>query len=73
MTTCDDPEKRPGDGTEISYLELEMGSEKAVRALLAGDTAAVSFCDAISDDANGASQAAPVRNGNGRKTSKVAR
>lgn len=30
LTACEDPEHRPGDGSEVSYLELELKSEEAV-------------------------------------------
>src|SRR6266700_2614133 len=28
LTLCEDPEKRPGDGAEVSYLEMEVESEQ---------------------------------------------
>jgi hypothetical protein len=37
LTLCDDAEKRPGDGTEISYIEMEVASEQAVTRLVEGD------------------------------------
>ena len=43
LTVCQDPEKRPGDGTEISYTEMEVNSEKAVEQLVEGQTVAVRF------------------------------
>lgn len=45
LTLCDDPEKRPGDGTEISYLEMEVASEREIRRLLEGKPGAVTFSD----------------------------
>jgi uncharacterized protein DUF4288 len=36
VTECLDPENRPTDGTEVSYNELAVPSEAAVRRLVAG-------------------------------------
>jgi hypothetical protein len=36
LTMCEDSESRPSDGTEISYLELELDSQDAVAQLMAG-------------------------------------
>jgi hypothetical protein len=41
LTLCEDPEKRPTDGTEISYTEMEVDSERALANLVAGKSAAV--------------------------------
>lgn len=41
LTACQDPEKRPGDGTEVSFVELELGSEAAIRKLLDGESVSV--------------------------------
>ena len=45
LTLCEDPEKRPGDGTEISYTEMEVDSEQAISNLLAGKPTTLSACD----------------------------
>jgi hypothetical protein len=45
LTLCDAPKKRPGDGTEVSYTEMEVESEQAVWKLLAGKPVAVKFRD----------------------------
>jgi hypothetical protein len=45
LTLCEDAEKRPGDGTEVSYTEMEVGSEQAVWKLLEGKSVAVRLCD----------------------------
>jgi hypothetical protein len=47
LTLCEDPERRPGDGTEVSYTELEVQSEQAVAKLLEGKPAVVRFRDAL--------------------------
>jgi hypothetical protein len=49
LTLCEDPEKRPGDGTEVSYTELEVESEQAVWKLLEGKPVAVQFRDPFAD------------------------
>jgi hypothetical protein len=45
LTLCEDPEKRPGDGDEISYLEMEIDSERTLWNLLAGKPTAVKLND----------------------------
>jgi hypothetical protein len=36
LTQCEDFESRPGDGTEVSYLEFELDSQKAVNEFVSG-------------------------------------
>lgn len=43
LTLCQDAEKRPGDGTEISFTELEVGSTETIGKLLAGEAVTVKF------------------------------
>jgi hypothetical protein len=43
LTSCQDPEKRPGDGTEISYVEMEMNSKEAVDQFAEGQPVAVRY------------------------------
>jgi hypothetical protein len=43
LTACQDPQKRPGDGTEISYTEMEVRSQEAVEHLVQGQPVAVRF------------------------------
>jgi len=45
VTLCEDPESRPNDGTEVSYTEMEVESEQAVRKLVAGQPVAVKYKD----------------------------
>ncbi len=45
LTLCEDSEKRPGDGSEISYTEMEVNSEQALANLLKGKPAAVKLTD----------------------------
>lgn len=37
LTSCEDEEQQPGDGTEVSYLELELSSEEALQKFLDGE------------------------------------
>jgi hypothetical protein len=45
LTLCEDAEKRPGDGTEISYTEMEVYSEDAISDLLEGKPVGVTVTD----------------------------
>jgi hypothetical protein len=49
LTLCEDAEKRPGDGTEVSYNEMEVESEQAVWKLLEGKPVAVRFRDLFAE------------------------
>lgn len=49
LTLCEDPEKRPGDGTEVSYVEMEVASEEAVRKLVEGKPVAVRIREVIAE------------------------
>jgi hypothetical protein len=40
---CDDNERRPGSGTELTYLEYRVGSPEEVKALIAGGAVFVEF------------------------------
>jgi hypothetical protein len=43
LTLCQDSEKRPGDGTEVTYTEMQLDSEKAVRKLVEGHPVAIRY------------------------------
>jgi hypothetical protein len=43
LIACDDPRKRPDDGSEVSYTELEVGSEEELRKLAEGEPVAVRY------------------------------
>jgi hypothetical protein len=45
VTACQDPDARPKDGTEISYTELQVESEQAVKELVEGQPVAVHYSD----------------------------
>lgn len=47
MTTCQFEEERPGDGTEVSYIEMELASEAAIRKFVDGLPVSVMITDAI--------------------------
>lgn len=43
LIECVDTDTRPGDGTEITYSELELGSEDALAKLVAGEPVIVNY------------------------------
>ncbi len=45
LTECDNLHDRPGDGTEVTYNELEVDSRAAIDRLVAGDSILVRFED----------------------------
>jgi hypothetical protein len=49
LTLCEDETKRPGDGTEVTYLEMEVGSKAAVKKLVEGKATSVRICDRFVD------------------------
>ena len=50
VVECVDPDRRPGDGTEVSYTEMVLPSEKAVHQLVAGKSVAVRIDDGFADE-----------------------
>ena len=50
LTACEDPDKRPGDGTEITYTEMLLESEQAVCKLVNGDPVALEYADRFADE-----------------------
>lgn len=50
LTSCDDPEERPGDGSEITYTELQVDSEDSVRKLVNGESVTLSYCDRFAEE-----------------------
>jgi hypothetical protein len=50
LTLCEDPERRPDDGTEVSYTEMEVGSEQAVRKLVQGQAVAVNYKEECAEE-----------------------
>jgi hypothetical protein len=45
LTECQAPDGRPGDGAELSYNELALGSLEAVKKLAAGERVQVTYND----------------------------
>ncbi len=45
LTLCQDAGKRPGDGTEVSFTEMELGSLEAIHKLLSGEPLSVRLAD----------------------------
>jgi hypothetical protein len=45
LTACQDSERRPGDGTEVSYTEMEVNSPEAIEQLVEGEPVTVRFKD----------------------------
>lgn len=45
LTLCQDAEKRPRDGTEVSFTEMEVDSREAIEKLLQGEPVAVKLMD----------------------------
>jgi len=43
LTLCEDAEERPGDGTEITYTEMQVGSCSALRKLIEGEPVEVTY------------------------------
>lgn len=45
LTPCEDSRRRPTDGTEVTFLEMEVASEDAIQQLMSGKTVAVKIDD----------------------------
>ena len=63
LTLCEDPERRPGDGSEISYTEMEVNSEQALWSLLEGKPIAVKLADFSDESTSSDVSTARVRQG----------
>src|SRR5262249_60029932 len=50
LTLCMDEKERPASGTEVSYLELELPSKKALDKLIAGKPVTVKMDDGFADE-----------------------
>jgi hypothetical protein len=70
LTLCDDPQKRPGDGVEITYNEMEVASERAVRDLVNGKPAAVKLSVTFADEPDHVTPETPTSQG--KQNGKVA-
>jgi hypothetical protein len=49
-TLCKNEARRPTDGTEVSYIEMEFSSEEAFRKLLDGEAASLRITDGFGED-----------------------
>ncbi len=49
LTLCDNPEERPDDGTEITYLQMRVASDEALEKLLAGEDVGVTYIEQFHD------------------------
>ena len=45
LTLCEPADEQPGDGTEVSYTELRVSSEAAVKKLVNGEVVGVRYHD----------------------------
>jgi hypothetical protein len=45
LVLCESPEERPGDGSEITYNEIELESKEALEKLIAGEPTGVEYMD----------------------------
>ncbi len=52
LTSCEDPERRPDDGTEISYTEMQLESEQSVYKLVQGDPVKLQFTDRFAGESS---------------------
>ena len=50
LVLCQDEDRRPADGTEVSYTEMQVSSEEAIRKLVVGKPASVTIVDTLPDD-----------------------
>ena len=41
LIACEDPDNKPGNGTEITYLEMEVDSEASLARLMSGEAVEV--------------------------------
>ncbi len=53
LTSCQDQEKRPADGTEVSYIELEAASKEALAKFIQGDPVSMRVADRLHDPVPG--------------------
>jgi hypothetical protein len=49
LTTCEDAEDRPGDGTEITFTEMRVRSREAIGKLLDGVPVGVQYTEQFRD------------------------
>jgi len=64
ITYCEDPETRPTDRTEITYIEMDLESETAIRKLVEVKPVAVEIMDSFPDE----DEISPNKNGTVRRS-----
>jgi hypothetical protein len=57
---CEDSEERPGDGTEISYIQLDLPSKEAVEQVVEGKRLAVYYNEPFHDAEVGSENGLPA-------------
>jgi hypothetical protein len=50
LVLCQDEDRRPKDGTEVSYIEMEVRSEEALRKLIEGEPVSATIVDRFPDE-----------------------
>jgi hypothetical protein len=50
VTLCQDENKRPTDGTEVSYIEMEVRSRESLKKLLNGDRVSVTLDSCFAEE-----------------------
>jgi len=50
VVLCEDESRRPTDGTEVSYTQMVISSESAIREFVAGNRVAVTIDEQFSDE-----------------------
>ena len=51
VVLCQDEDRRPGDGTEVTYTEMQLGSEEMIRKLVAGEPVSATIADRFPGEA----------------------
>lgn len=49
LTLCENAAERPGDGTELTYLQLRVASPEALRKLLDGEDVGVTYTEQFAE------------------------
>jgi hypothetical protein len=50
LTRCEDEHERPGDGTEVTYVQLQLGSEKNLRKWIESEKVSVTLDEGFPDE-----------------------
>jgi hypothetical protein len=67
LVACDDADERPGDGTEVSYVELELNSRQELDAFVEGKRVAVVYTEPFSDEDTPPEAAEPAEHTKGTR------